>query len=183
MVVGHMLENEAVRRHNYDPMGRCQDYDGVIARFTAADQMQCPRAVKAVVDACRSLRADALALELPEQAIVAAVNPYDGTYAAAICEPDALLSSIVRSLQVRLYSVQCVENPGVYMPAASVRAALGRWERQIALVFGRPYAAMLVASAVGTRPEGEMARDDLESIRLLLSSATGGCMFLEKVDK
>lgn len=178
-----MHENETVPRHNFYRKDGCQDYDGVTARFTSADEMQCPPAVKSVVDACRSLRADALALEMPEQAIVAAVNAYDGTYAAAICEPDALLSSIVRGLQVRLYSGQCVESPTAFLPAAAVRSALGRWERQIALVFGGQYAAMLVASAVGTKSAGEMAGDDLESIRLLLSSAIGGCMFLEKVDK
>ncbi len=121
-----MHENETVPRHNCYQKNGCQDDDGVTARFTSADAMQCPPAVKSVVDACRSLRADALAIELPEQTIVVVVNAYDGTYAAAICEPDALLSSIVRGLQVRLYSGQCVESPGAYLPSSTVRSSPGR---------------------------------------------------------
>jgi hypothetical protein len=145
--------------------------------------MQCPPAVKSAVDACRRLQADALALELPEQSIVAVINAYDGTFAAVTCEPDAHLSSIVRGLQVRLYSGQSIECPSAILPSSLVRATLGGWERQIALVFGKQYATTLVTSAVGARSSGELTRDDLESIRLLLSSAIGGCMLLEKVDK
>lgn len=124
-----------------------------------------------------------MALELPEQTIVAVVNAYDSTFAAATCEPNAQLSSIVRGLQVRLYSGQCIESPGAFLPSSLVHTALDRWELQIALVFGKSYAARLVTNSVGTRSAGELTRDDLESIRLLLSSAIGGCMFLEKVDK
>lgn len=183
MVLGNMHDNERVSRYNRYQRDGCQGDDGVTARFTSADAIPCPPAVKSVVDACRSLRADALALELPEQSIVAIVNAYDGTFAAATCEPDAHLPTLVRGLQVRLYSGQCIEGPSTYLPSSTVRTALDSWDRQIALVFGKSYAAMLVAGAVGARSAGELTRDDLESIRLLLSSAIGGCILLEKVDK
>jgi hypothetical protein len=178
-----MHENQTAPRHNCYRKDECKDDDGVTARFTSADEIGCHPTVKSIVDACRHLRADALAIELPEQAIVAVINAYDGTYAAATCEPDAHLSSIVRGLQVRLYSGPGVESPGTFLPSSTVRSALRGWEGQIALVFGKSYAAMLLASTVRARSAGELTREDLESIRLLLSSAIGGCMFLEKVDK
>jgi hypothetical protein len=177
-----MHENEALCRQNVDQNDEGQGHDGVTARFASAAGPPCPLAVKKIVDACRSLGADALALELPDQVIVAVVNVYDGAYTAAICQPDAPLASVVRGLQLWLYSGQGLESYTAYLPAATVISALGCWERQIALVFGRQYAAMLVASA-GKKAAGEVSRDDLESIRLLLSSAIGGCVLLQKVDK
>ncbi len=178
-----MHENETVSRHNCYRKDGCQDDEGVTACFTSADANAMSSGSE-IHRRCLSQPASGRSgARTAEQTIVAVVNAYDGTYAAATCEPDAHLSSIVRGLQVRLYSGQCVESSGTFLPASTVLSALGRWERQIALVFGRQYAAMLVAGAVGTRSPGEMTRDDLESIRLLLSSAIGGCMFLEKVDK
>jgi hypothetical protein len=179
MVVWHMHENETVARHNCYHKDRCLDNDGLTAHFTSADEMPCPLAVKSIVDACRSLRADALAIELPEQTIVAVINAYDGTYAAATCEPDAYLSSIARGLQVRLYSGQCVESPGTFLPASGVHSALRHWELQIALVFGRQYAARLVSSAAADRGLGNMSIDDLEAIRRQLSTSIGGCIKLK----
>lgn len=160
-----------------------ENYGGVRALYTSADEKPCPPNVKAIVDACRRMPADALALELADQSIVSALNVYDGTYAAAVCDPDVPVASVVRGLQVRLYSGKLVERPSAYLPAATVLRALGCWERQIGLLFGRRYAATLVASARGAKAPGELAPDDLENIRLALSSALGGCLLLQKVDK
>jgi hypothetical protein len=159
------------------------DQEGVTARFTSEDIKQCPEEVKTILSACRSLRADALVLETVDRTIVVAMNVYDGTFAAALCNPDAHLSSIIRGLQVSLYSGSCNEISTATMPAATIRSAIGRWERQIALVFGRQYAAMLVAEAARDKAPGEISAEKLERIRLRLVSAIGGCILLQKVDK
>jgi hypothetical protein len=157
--------------------------EGVSVCYAPADEKPCPPEVKTFVDICRSLQADALILELADHAIVVAMNNYDGTYAAVSCDPDAHLPSVVRGLQVRLFSEPCRKNPGTFLPAATVRSVLGRWERQIASVFGRDYAARLTMAATWEEAPGEMSQDDLERIRLRLSSALGGCLLLQKVDK
>lgn len=144
--------------------------------------MRCHPAVKSIVEACRCLRADALAIELPEHAIVAVVNAYDDTYTTAICDPGALLSPIVRGLQVRLYSGQSVKSYTAFLPASEVVSALSCWEGQIALVFGRPYAAKLVSGTVAGQDRGRMTISDLEAIRHQLSASVGGCIKL-KVEK
>ena len=160
-----------------------EHYDGVRAFYSSADGKPCPPNVKAIVDACRRLPADALTLELADHSIVATLNVYDGTYAAAVCGPDVHVASVARGLQVRLYSGKLVERSSAFLPVATVISALGGWERQIGLVFGRHYAAALVAGACSAKAPGEMAPDDLENIRLALSSALGGCLLLQKVDK
>jgi hypothetical protein len=177
-----MAVNEAIYGHSYGRKDASR-VDGVRTLYTSSDEKPCPSKVKVIVDTCRSLRTDALALEMADQVIVAAVNVYDGTYVAAICEPEVSLACVIRGLQVRLYSVECVDSPVIFLPATTVLSALDRWERQIALVFGRQYAAMLVAGASRTKAPGDVAREDLECIRLQLSSAVGGCLLLQKVDK
>lgn len=139
--------------------------------------------VKKIVSVCRSLSADALVLEEADHATVVALNVYDGTYAAASCDPGARFSAVARSLQVRLYSRHEAPSPVAFLPVATVQAALDGWERQIAVVFGQRYAARLVAGAAGAKAAGKVTRDDLERIRLELSSLIGGCLQLEKVDK
>ena len=178
-----MQGNEANRwcENNGGKAGRY--HEGVKVCYTSADEKACPTVVKTLVDLCCSLRADALVLELADHAIVVAVNNYDGSYAAVSCDPDANLPSVSRGLQVRLYSEPCGEGPTAYLPAATVRLAIDRWERQIASVFGPNYAAKLTRGATGEKAPGEMSQDDLERIRLRLSSAIGGCLLLEKVDK
>jgi hypothetical protein len=178
-----MLIDEAARRHgNYRKVAG-PDHEGVIACFTARDTKECPEEVITIVDACRSLRADALVLETVDHTTVAVVNIYDGAFAAAMCGTDAHLPSIIRGLQVSLYSGPCDESPATFLPVASVRSALGRWERQIALVFGRQYAAMLVMRATGGKSLTELSMEELDRVRLRLVSAIGGCIRLEKVDK
>jgi hypothetical protein len=177
-----MQEDEAVRqRGNYAKLN--QGDHGETACFESATDKPCTRELKMIIDACRSLRADALVLEMDDHTTVAVMNVYDGTYATATCRPDAHPLHVVRGLQVRLYSSHCVEGYADFLPAATVRSALGRWERQIAVVFGRHYAAALLSRAMGTKRPGEMSYDDLESVRFQISSAIGGCLLLEKVDK
>jgi len=139
--------------------------------------------VKRVIDACRSLRADAVALEMADRMVVVAMNAYDGTYAVACCDPGPHLPSLARGLQVQLYRLPCHDCPTEFLPASVVYKALSRWEQQIALVFGKRYAAKLVAGATRDKSPGEISRDGLESIRLQLSFAIGGCILLQKVDK
>jgi hypothetical protein len=138
---------------------------------------------KMIVDACRSLGADALVLEQADHAMVVAMNIYDDTYATTSCDPDANLSAVARSLQGRLYSDLCDEGPVAFLPVARVHSAMNVWERQIALVFGRGFAAKLVKGATEGIAPGEMSCDALEDIRLHLYSVTGGCLDLQKVDK
>ncbi len=183
MVELFMPGDEAARRHGNYGEDAGMDHEGVIACFTSGDTKQCPEEVKSVIDACRNLRADALVLETIDHTTVAAMNIYDGGFAAALCEPDAHLPSIIRGLQVSLYSGPCDKSPAASIPVATVRSALGRWEQQIALVFGRQYAAMLVTGAARDKAPGEMSGEELERIRLHLVSAIGGCILLEKVDK
>jgi hypothetical protein len=178
-----MPGDEAARRHGNYGIDSGPDHEGVTACFTSNDTKQCPGEVKTILDACHSLRADALVLETIDHATVTVMNIYDGTFAAALCDPYAHLPSIIRGLQVRLYSGPCDESSAASMPAATARSALGRWERQIALVFGRQYAAILVTGAAGDKAPGEMSAEGLEQIRLRLVSAIGGCILLEKVDK
>jgi hypothetical protein len=178
-----MQGNEANQRYGNNGGNAGQYHEGVNVCYAPAGEKPCPTEVKTIVDLCRSLRADALVLELADHAIVVAVNDYDGSYAAVSCGPDAHLPSVARGLQVRLYSEPCRESPGTFLPAATVRSVLGRWERQIASVFGRDYAEKLTGGATGEKAPGEMSQDDLERIRLRLSSVIGGCLHLEKVDK
>jgi hypothetical protein len=182
MVDLFMHGNEAVRCDNYDT-GAGREYDVMAAGFGPADETPCPADVRMVIDACHRLRADALALEMIDYAIVAAVNIYDGTSAVTTCSTDAHLPSIVRGLQVRLYSGPPGESRTACLPAAVVRSAMGRWERQIALVFGRQYAATLITGAVRGKEPEHMTHDGLERIRLQLSFAIGECLILQKVDK
>ena len=178
-----MPGDEAARRHGNYRIDAGPDHEGMTACFTSKDVTQCPGEVITILDACRSLRADAIVLETIDHATVAVMNIYDGTFAAALCDPDAHLPSIIRGLQVSLYSGPCDESSATSLPASTVRSALGRWELQIALVFGKQYAAMLVTGATRDKSPGEISRDGLESIRLQLSFAIGGCILLQKVDK
>jgi hypothetical protein len=139
--------------------------------------------VKRIIDACRNMQADAVALEMEDRTIVVAMNAYDGTYAMTCCDPCANLPTVARGLQLRLYSEPSRDGQAAYLPAATVRSVLLEWERQIALVFGERYASGLINGALGTTAPGEMMPDDLDRIRLQLSSATGGCLDLQKVDK
>ena len=139
--------------------------------------------VKTLVDACRSLGADAIILEADGYAIVVAVDGYDGTYAAEVCGPDAPLPSIARGLQLRLRDRSGGRCPEDLLPAAAARAALRQWERQIALVFGGRYAARLIADTCGAETPDGMAGEQLGRVRRRLSAAIGGCIDLRKVDK
>jgi hypothetical protein len=135
--------------------------------------------VKRIIDACRSLQADAVALELADRTIVVALNSYDGTHAVASCGPEVNLSAVVRGLLIRLYSEPSGERAATYLSAVAVRSALLVWERQIALVFGRRYASGLVAGESGTMLQGEVTCDDLEATRRRLTVAIGGCIELK----
>jgi hypothetical protein len=171
--------------HNMQETGLQREDDGIRVIYTSADEKRHPAEgeVKRVVDACRRLNADAVILESIDYAVVASVNVYDSTYAVAICDPGAHLPTVARDLQVRLYRQACEESQINFLPAATVRSALGRWERQIAMVFGRRYAAGLVAGAAeGSKPDG-MTRDSLEEVRRRLCVVIGGCIDLQKVDK
>jgi hypothetical protein len=178
-----MQGNEANRWYGNNGGNAGRYHEGVRVCYASADEKPCPAEVKTFVEICRSLRADAVVLELADQTIVIAMNIYDGTYAVAFCDPEAHFPSVARGLQVRLYSEPCGESSTAFLPAATVRSAMGGWECQIALVFGRHYAAKLMMGASGEKAPGEMSPDDLERIRLRLSSAIGGCLHLEKVDK
>jgi hypothetical protein len=134
--------------------------------------------VKSVIDACRSLRADAVALEMADRTIVVAMNAYDGTHAVACCEPGAHLPSIARGLQVQLYRRACHDSPTEFLPVSVVSKALSRWERQIAIVFGRQYAARLVSDAVRSQDWVRVTIYDLEAIRRQLSASIGECIEL-----
>ena len=159
--------------------------DGVRAIYSSEDEKHRPLEgeVKMLVEGCRRMGADASIVEYPDRAIVAAVNVYDGTYALAICDLGASLPSIARDLQVQLCRQACDARPTEFLYATIVRTALGRWERQIAVVFGRRFASKLVASAVGPLEQGKMTREDLEQVRLCLSAAVGGCITFLSADK
>lgn len=165
--------------------GKSGDNEGVIAIYTSEDEPLHPAEgeVKTVVDACRSLLADAVILESIDHAIVVSVSNYDDTYATAICDPEANLPAIARGLRVRLYDQFRNESPGVFLPAATVRKALDRWEGQIAMVFGRQLAAKLVSGRALAITQDRMTRDGLEQIRIQILSATGRCIDLQKADK
>ena len=132
--------------------------------------------IKLMIEACRSLRADAVALESDDYTTVVAMSAYDGTYAAVRCDPGVHLSLVARSLQVRLLAGPSDVSPAPLIPAIVANAALRQWEHQIALVFGKQYASRLVAGVSGAKAPGEFTAEDLERIRLRLASATGGCL-------
>ncbi len=176
-----MLED--VCWHSTDRVTNCRDLGGMTTIREDTGETKCPTEVEMIVDTCRHLYADAVVLETVDHATAVAVNIYDGTYAAEVCDPDAHVPSVVRGLQVRLYSGSSREKSTAYLPMDVVRSATGRWERQIGLVFGKRYAAMLVADSFGGMAPGEVTPDDLERVRLCLSSAIARCLLLEKVDK
>ncbi len=158
--------------------GSDKEDDGVRTIFSSEDEKHHPieGEGKMLVEGCRRIGADAAILEYPDHATVVAVNIYGGTFALAVCDPGASLPSVARDLQVRLCRRTCEVRPTEYLSATIVRAALGRWERQIARVFGRRFAAKMVASAVRKHEQGKMTREDLERVRLSLSAAVGGCL-------
>jgi hypothetical protein len=183
MVKLFMPGYEKVRRHGNYEIDPGLEHNGMSARFTTSDAKHCPGEVKTILEACRNLRADALVLETLDHTAVVVLNIYDGTFVAALSDPAAHLPSIISGLQVSLYSGPCDELSSPFLPAATVRSYLGRWEQQIALVFGRQYAALLITIASRDKAPADMSEKDLEQIRLRLASALGGCILLEKVDK
>lgn len=155
--------------------------EGTMAIYTSAGGLSLlPGAeARAAADACRRLGGDAFVLESADHATIAVLDGYDGSCAVAVCDPGASLSAIIRGLRARLYVRDVSEGPGRVLPAAAVRPALRRWERQIAVVFGRNYAARLVSRIAGDKDQGTMTIDDLEGVCRQLSVAIAGCIELK----
>ncbi|OPY28526.1 MAG: hypothetical protein A4E28_01459 [Methanocella sp. PtaU1.Bin125] len=142
------------------------------------DSRTVPDEVTQAVRMCRALNADVIALESSDRTVVAAVNGYDDTYAAAVYGPGVALPAIARGLQGRLYGHPMPDIRPDILPAAIVRKAIRRWERRIALIFGEPYAAGLVAAVSPAKSPEAVTIEDLETIRRKLSAALGDCIDL-----
>lgn len=137
-----------------------------------------PDQIVQAVNACRALDADAVAIESTDHTIIAVLNCYDNTYAAAVCDAGVTLPAVVRSLQMRIINLS-VPDPGPdLLPAAIVHACIGRWERKIAIVFGEHYAARLMASLAHELAPDTATPEAMETVRRNLSSAIGDCIDL-----
>ncbi|MGA9141612.1 MAG: hypothetical protein WBZ29_15415, partial [Methanocella sp.] len=185
-IVGiYMKADPAICGRGISGNGYLIEIPGMRAVYTSADE-QChlpPDDIKQALDACRALNADVTAVESSDRVIVAAVNCYDNTYAAAICDPGIQLPAIARSLQMRLISLSVPDARPDVLPATTVRSYTGLWERKIAAVFGEQYAAGLVTAMAPVKAPDAVSIDDLEQMRMRLTSILGGCLDLPKVDR
>lgn len=133
-------------------------------------------AVREFVFQLRKLGADALIVEANDQTVVVARHIYDDVCLVAVCEPGVNGSLVARHIQLYVASGQGMTEPAPMLPVEEVRRAIGRWERQIAHLFGRQYATRLLARSMGGKSYGAMDRADMDVLRSRLSSATGGCI-------
>ncbi len=119
-----MKADPAICGHGISGNGYLIEIPGMRAVYTSADEQRHlpPDDIKQALDACRALNADVTVIESSDRVIVAAVNCYDNTYAAAVCDPGVPLPAIARSLQVRLLSLSVPDARPDVLPAATVRS-------------------------------------------------------------
>jgi hypothetical protein len=156
---------------------------GVKAVYLSADTKQNapPDQIMQAVNVCRALDADAVAIESTDHTIIAVLNSYDYTYAAAVCDADVTLPAVARSLQMRILSLFVPDAGPDLLPATIVRTYIGRWERKISIVFGEHYAARLVACLSHEAVPDTATAEAMEAMRRNLSSAIGDCIDLPPV--
>ncbi|MGA9139309.1 MAG: hypothetical protein WBZ29_03735, partial [Methanocella sp.] len=173
-----MKTDTAICGHGISGNGYLIEIPGMRAVYTSADESRNlpPADIKQALDACRTLNADVTVIESSDRVIVVAVNGYDNTYAAAVCDPGVPLPAIARSLQVRLLSLSVPDARPDVLPAATVRMYTGLLGRKIAAVFGEQYAAGLVTAMAPVKAPDAVSIDDLEQMRMRLTSILGGCL-------
>ncbi len=154
------------------------------AIYTSADEKRrpAPDEVMNAINACRELNADVVAIELSDRTIIAAVNGYDDTYAAAVCDPGVGLPAVSRSLQVRLFNLSMTGRQAGHTARDYVRRSIGRWERKIAVDLRRAICFRAGGCHVDYAESTDAVTiEDLETMRRKLSSAIGDCIDLSAI--
>lgn len=150
--------------------------DQRLLHVVSGDQCYPPAApVLQIVDECRALGLDVLTRDGSGERLLVAGYAYDNVYAVSRIGASLPAAIAARDLQ-RLLAANPPGKPGpALLPASEVSAALGRWERQLALVYGRRFAARLVEKACGGS-SAPLAPGGLEAVRRHLVAVTGGCI-------
>jgi len=179
-----MIADTTAPGHSTSGNSPYAEIPGLKAIYTSADEKHrtAPDEVIRAISACRALNADVVAIELSDRAIIAAVNGYNDTCAAAICDPGVALPAVARNLQVRLLSLSVPDIRPDILPDTIVRTSICRWERRIAVVFGAQLAAKLVAAMSPAKSSDSVTIEDMEIMHRKLSSALGDCIDLPEID-
>ncbi|WP_148266599.1 hypothetical protein [Methanocella arvoryzae] len=127
-----------------------------------------------LADDCRALGIDVLSAEDGDRRLLVAGQVYSDVYAVVLLPPGLPAVAAARHLQRLLAADSLLRPEERLLPASEVLSLLGRWEWQVAVIFGPAFAAKAVEKACAGHDCGRMTSRGIGEVRRCLVSATGG---------
>ena len=115
--------------------------------------------------------------------VLAIKNDYSDIMAVVCYENGIQPSDLSRLIHLMFTAWGKRTHDRPFLPAARVEKLMKRWETRISLVFGEPFAFMIMEKALGGKNRSMLTSDDMEVLRASISSKLGDCLVLEKVIK
>jgi hypothetical protein len=136
------------------------------------------------IEKMRELKAGEVLLDSGDDTLLIVKYDYGDSYVTIHYRDEARPVDMSRLIQLMFSRQKNLRDFDVsFMPASAVESQIKMWEDKISLVFGRRFSKKIMEGAFLGRNKRKVTPEELEGIRVCISSKLGDCLVLEKVHK